>query len=406
MSGPTSRRGYIDRDEVLEQVDLEELADALVGSRKMIGSSPKWPSPVQGHEQTGRTPPMSIFTDRSGCQRWTCFATGHRGTAFDLVMETRGCDFKEAVAYLAGMAGVEAGPVPDHGRRPAKARKVVPAMTEQQVREGLAAVRDWHAQCEQWLETHSGRLGRQWLDARGYGADDIAAARVGFDPGPHRVPRPRGLPRLRPALVLPVMTAQGEVVFAQSRALNPASLGKYFNPVARLEGKAEVAVPNPGIGWLQPAEPPGRDDPVVLCEGITDAIAARPAGFECGCVIGTGNAVRDEVVGAVIAHAEGRPVVLCFDGDDAGVKVAAKVVGQLRAAGCAAGAVAFEGMDLTDALCELGGIRFCEMLQQKVLEQGEAALAAPMPEPAASQPQESETAETGHGIEMAMLEPF
>lgn len=397
------RSGFIDRDEVLARVDLEELADRLVGPRKMIGSSAKWPSPVQGHEQTGKTPPMSIFVDRNGVQRWTCFATGHRGTAFDLVMETRGCDFKEAVAYLAGTVGVDAGPVPDHGRRTAKARKAPQPLSEPQIREGLDALRQWHTECEQWLVTHSGRLGRQWLDARGYGADDIAAARVGYDPGPRRVPRPRGLPRVRPALVLPVMTAEGEVVFAQSRALNPASTGKYFNPVAGLEGKAEVAVPNPGIGWLQPGDAPAEGHPLVLCEGITDAIAARPAGFECGCIIGTGNAVRDEVVAAVTAHAGGRAVVLCFDGDDAGVKVAAKVVGQLRAAGCAAGAVAFEGMDLTDALCELGGLKFSDLLQQKVLEQAEAALQAPLPEPETEPAADAEKAPRDN---LVLLEPF
>ena len=367
-------RGLIDRDEVLARIDLGELADRLVGPRKMVGSSSKWPSPVQGHEQTGRTPPMSIFTDRRGFERWTCFATGHRGTAFDLVMETRGCDFKEAVSYLAGMVGVEPGPVPEPLRRSARTRKAPLELTEAQTVAGLEALRRWHGECEGWLDSHSGRLGREWLAARGYGSDDIASARVGFDPGPQRVPRPEGLPRVRPALVLPVMDCDGEVIFAQSRTLNPRSAGKYFNPVSRLEGRAEVAVANPGIGWLQPAVQPLQEWPIVLCEGITDAIAARPAGFECACIIGTGNAVRESVLAAVAARAGTRPVVVCFDGDAAGLVVAAQVASTLRASGAAAAAMAFEGMDLSEAAADLGGERFREVLRREVLEHAQVAM--------------------------------
>ena len=171
--------GRIDRDAVLAAVDLEELADRLVGLCKQTGSAKKWPSPVRGHEQTGRTPPMGIFVGRSGVQRWTCFATGRSGTAIDLVMEVNGWDFKEALYWLADGAGMEI----DRPAAPARPQRAPRApLSDVQRLEGLTAMCEWHDLCVEWLRKPAGAMGRRWLDERCYGWEDLDALAGGIRP--------------------------------------------------------------------------------------------------------------------------------------------------------------------------------------------------------------------------------
>lgn len=60
-----------DRDAILARVDLEALADELLGPR-LRPAIRMWPCPNPDHHQTGRTPPLSVFTGHNGYQRWHC----------------------------------------------------------------------------------------------------------------------------------------------------------------------------------------------------------------------------------------------------------------------------------------------------------------------------------------------
>ena len=105
-----------DIDQILKRVDLPELADELVGGRKGHGTSAKWPSPVPGHPQTGNSPPMGIYNDRHGVQRWKDFATGEGGTAIDLYMTVRGVDTKTAIEDLAHRTSTQPTHTPQEHR--------------------------------------------------------------------------------------------------------------------------------------------------------------------------------------------------------------------------------------------------------------------------------------------------
>jgi hypothetical protein len=94
-----------DLTELLAAVDLEALADQLLGGHRGHGRGARWPSPVPDHPQTGKTPPMSIFTDRTGIQRWSCWATGTSGTAIDLVATALRLDVRAAIDWLAQRHG-------------------------------------------------------------------------------------------------------------------------------------------------------------------------------------------------------------------------------------------------------------------------------------------------------------
>ena len=86
-----------DRDALLAAVDLRALADDLLGHRSGTGRSPMWPCPNDQHAQSGRTPPVSIFTSRRGEQRWRCHGCGDGGTAIDLVLAARGGTPRDAM---------------------------------------------------------------------------------------------------------------------------------------------------------------------------------------------------------------------------------------------------------------------------------------------------------------------
>src|SRR3954467_12880433 len=117
-----------DRDALLAAVDLRELADDLLGPAGTNGRARMWPCPNRDHQQTGRTPPVSIFTSRRGEQRWRCHGCGDGGTAIDLVLAARGGTAREAMTYLADRAGQrERSDEWRPTRRPPSARTLPPS---------------------------------------------------------------------------------------------------------------------------------------------------------------------------------------------------------------------------------------------------------------------------------------
>src|SRR5260370_1429281 len=107
----------LDRDRILEAVDLPALADELLGPRRGRERSAMWPCPSPQHAQSGRTPPVSIFCTGRGEQRWHCHGCGIGGSAIDLVMATRGVQVRDALEELAARAGVAGWQPSDAWRR-------------------------------------------------------------------------------------------------------------------------------------------------------------------------------------------------------------------------------------------------------------------------------------------------
>ncbi len=312
-----------DRNEVLARTDLGELADQLIGPHKGHGAGATWPCPEPGHgEQSGKTPPVSTFRTTYGDERWRCHSCGAGGTAIDLVMTTQGVRFPEAIELLARRAGVgavdQAAPAlrTAHIQRP---EPVVPAEPSPEVERFVAG-----AEAHLWSD--DGQAAQRWLGERGLGEEVLRANRVGADPGPADLDRPRGLPRGGPAVVLPVLGAEGQAIYLQSRYLEPNG-HKYDNPSAALAGPlprvAEVRLP-------RPAEDPGL---VVVSEGIPDALVAAQAGHRAAAVLGAG--VPDErAAAALVERFPTEHLVVAFDADgpgQAGAERLGELLGELGA---------------------------------------------------------------------------
>jgi len=291
-----------DRDALLAAVELRELADDLLGPAGANGRAQMWRCPNAQHAQTGRTPPVSIFTSRRGDQRWRCHGCGDGGTAIDLVLACRGGTARDAMTYLAERAGhreqsADWRPSP----RPNRARSIPPAGCRDP--EGLDRYVD---ECAERLWRPEGRGLRRWLtNVRGLPRDVLVENRIGADLGPRAQQRPDGMPRSM-GIVLPVIH-DGHAVYAQLRVPHPqADRPRYLNPTSDL-------ATNPRLSRARPVE--ARHPEVVVTEGAIDALSAAAAGYRAVAVLSA--AYGDEAVAVTLAKLP-HPLVIAFDADDAG----------------------------------------------------------------------------------------
>jgi len=313
-----------DRHALLGATDLRLLADELLGYHVGRGRSMKWPSPVPGHPQTGKSPPMSIFRSRDGIERWKCFATGETGTAIDLVMTVNGCDCRDAIELLAERASLPPEHQPVAWALPTRA-PAAPVDAERPTRV-RARTEAYVAACARLLWAPDAQPALDWLiENRGLAPEILRANRVGYDPGPDALARPPGLPRLGPGVVFPALRDDGRAIYFQTRYLDLATTGrKYDNPAAWV-------APNPKITSIRlpDGQPPVRPQ-LVVTEGLPDALAVASAGVRAAAVLGTGNASREV---ATTLAAEPSALVIAFDADDAGRRAAKQLLEALATAG-------------------------------------------------------------------------
>jgi hypothetical protein len=334
-----------DRDAIVAAVDLAALADELLGPRSGTARTPTWRCPSPAHRQTGRTPPVTVFTTRRGEQRWTCHACGNAGTAIDLVIQVGGTNVADALADLAHRTGIAAAPVPQHSRPAPRPPTVAASRVALPLRpQPVPALDHYVRDCAAVLWRPDGRAMHRWLHTvRGLPDDVLRANRIGADLGPARQSRPHGIPRVRGAVVLPVSVADG-AAYLQLRLLHqrPGS-PRYLNPSSGL-------ATNPHLGLYRPAQAPGHGE-LIVTEGIIDALSAAAAGYRSAAILGAG--YPDPATAAAIAQLPW-PLVVAFDPDPAGIAGAERLRRFLEARHRRATLLRLERGDLNDHLIRHG----------------------------------------------------
>lgn len=324
-----------DRDAVLAAVDLPTLADELLGDRRGHHRSATWRCPNPDHEQTGRTPPVTVFATRWGESRWHCHGCGNGGTAIDLVVQVHGVDPRTALHQLASRTGVPVA-TPSGSLQPARRRLHALAYDPRPV----PALERYVNECAEALWELRGEPIRRWLtEARHLPEDVLRRNRIGADLGPRHQPRPGGVPRVRRAAVLPVLAGE-QACYVQLRTLNAGpDFPRY------LACRDELAS-NPRLALVRPARSFGHSfetTDLLITEGIIDALSAAAAGYRAAAYLGAG--LPDAATAAVLARSH-RRLVIAFDPDPPGRAAAYRLGQLLRARGRDAAVMDLKSGDL------------------------------------------------------------
>ncbi len=289
----------------------------------------------RGHEHVGlcpfhheKTPSFTVNDDKGF---FHCFGCGAHGDVMAFVMQSKGLSFPDTVEQLAAECGL---PVPqsspesqDRARRAAALHEVTEA----------ACV--WF---ERQLHSGGGAAARAYLKRRGIADATIERFRLGFAPdGRGRLGqalRAQGISDdalieaglVKPSdppgeslrdtffnrIIFPITDTRSRVIAFGGRALGDGT-PKYLNsPETPLFQKGRV------LYGLAPArEAARRNARLVVVEGYTDVLACAQAGFE-DTVAPLGTALTEAQL-TLLWRLVDEPV-LCFDGDAAGERAAAR----------------------------------------------------------------------------------
>jgi len=275
----------------------------------------------------GEKTPSFHCEDRKG--RYHCFGCGVSGDHFRFLTELDGLSFPEAVERVADMAGV---PMPARDVQEERREKELASLTdvmematrffEQQLQEGAGAKARAYLR-ERGLSTATQqefRLGyapdsrnalKEHLAAKGVEKGQIeACGLVVFGPDV-----PVSYDRFRDRIMFPIPDMRGRIIAFGGRALSSDAPAKYLNsPETELFHKGNVLF---NMGRARKSL--GKGGTLVAVEGYMDVIALAQAGFP-NAVAPLGTALTENQLDLLWRMA-GEPV-LCFDGDEAGLRAA------------------------------------------------------------------------------------
>ncbi len=330
-----------DRTLILAATDLAALADEQLGPRAGSAGHPMWPCPNPHHEQTGRTPPVSVFTSRWDEQRWHCHGCGDGGTAIDLVMRTRGIGVGEAIRELATRAGIGRLKGSSALRQSQRSGGAIPPVERRAEisPDQQAGVQRYVDACANELWSPSGRQVRQWLmEVRQLPESVLRTNHIGADVGRPDTYWPDGLVHVGAAAILPVHQDGGATYF-QARVLQPSpDRARYLNP------RTTVA-PNPKLSHIEPSELLHPE--VIVTEGTIDALSAACAGYRSVAILSAG--YPDRSVAHQLAQLEGR-LVIAMDNDSAGESGARVLAQHLRTVQRPASVLSLAAGDLNESM--------------------------------------------------------
>lgn len=288
----------------------------------------------KGREFTGLCPfhheKTPSFTVNEEKEFYHCFGCGAHGDIIRFLMEAQKYSFVEAVKELANRAGLS---LPQDSLQ----RQEIP-------QEDLTALR--HALQEATLWFHKnlflGKYGEalRYGERRGLKSETLKKFMLGYAPegnstletylkekgfsedvllkagllaqgDPSRPP----YERFRKRIMFPIQDAQGRVIAFGGRLLGSGE-PKYLNsPETPLFSKGKLL-----YGYFQAKEKTNQES-LIIVEGYMDVISLHQAGFR-GAVAPLGTALTEDQI--LLAWRLSPEPILCFDGDVAGLKAAAR----------------------------------------------------------------------------------
>jgi DNA primase len=275
----------------------------------------------------GEKTPSFHAEDKKG--RYHCFGCGVSGDHFRFLTELGGLSFPEAVERVAEMAGV---PMP--ARDPESEKRDKDRASLHDVMELATKF------FQDRLQAADGAKARAYLRDRGLSSVTQQTFRLGYAPDSrnalkeflagkriekaqieacglvvHGPDIPVSYDRFRDRIMFPIEDARGKVIAFGGRALNPGAPAKYLNSNdTELFHKGDVL-----YNAARARKAQLKDGTVIAVEGYMDVIALAQAGFG-NAVAPLGTALTENQL-ELLWRMAGEPV-LCFDGDQAGLRAA------------------------------------------------------------------------------------
>ncbi|CAN7695669.1 DNA primase [Mesorhizobium amorphae] len=275
----------------------------------------------------GEKSPSFHCEDKKG--RYHCFGCSVSGDHFKFLTELDGMSFPEAVEKIADMAGV---PMPVRDEQEERREKERASLTD--VMEMATTF------FQERLQGPEGAKARAYLRERGLTSATQQSFRLGYAPDSRNALKEhlaaRGVPKadieacglvrhgddipvsydwFRDRIMFPIPDSRGKIIAFGGRALAPDALAKYMNsPDTELFHKGNVL-----YNFARARKALAKGGTVIAVEGYMDVIALAQAGFE-NVVAPLGTALTENQL-ELLWRMAGEPI-LCFDGDQAGLKAA------------------------------------------------------------------------------------
>jgi len=307
----------------LEELRARTPLAPLIGRRtKLARSGRQWKGCCPFHGE--KTPSFYVYDDH-----FHCFGCGAHGDAISFVMQSQGAGFMEAVEQLAAEAGLE---VPKPSPEAAEAERRQLDLADVLVRAAAAfqrrlllpeGARARAYLCERGLtDAIIKRFGLGWSPGRGALLAELAREGIAQDRliegGLVQEGGEAGAARelFFDRVMFPIRDRRGRVISFGGRTLGDAQ-PKYLNgPETALFSKRRSLY---ALDFAREAVRAGA--PLLVVEGYMDVIALHQAGLT-GAVAPLGTALTVEQLEA-LWQLSPEPV-LCFDGDAAGARAAAR----------------------------------------------------------------------------------
>lgn len=288
-----------------------------------------------------KTPSFTVNDDK---QFYHCFGCGAHGDVIGFLMQHDNLSFIEAIEALAAEAGLQVPQQTPQEIEKSKKAKSLYTLLEEATR--------W---MEQQLRDPSNKEAYRYITERGNSEEELNRFRVGYAPADRQALRKAmrakhysdkdmieaGLLRagknggepyafFRERIMFPVPDRRGRVVAFGGRILpdhlRPPETGDY-TPAKYMNSSDTPLFQKGSMLYGEPRARQAAIDgqAVIVVEGYVDVMAAAKAGYQ-GAVAPLGTALTEEQIMVLwrMIPLQNKTPILCFDGDEAGRRAAAR----------------------------------------------------------------------------------
>lgn len=314
---------------------------------------------------TEKTPSFVVNPDE---QYYHCFGCGKSGSVITFLMEHENMSYVEAVETLANWAGMEVpeSESPEEAKRREQREKLLSA-TRLAAKYYYSCLKQKGKIAEEYLKKRrlseetavafgigysADRFGlKEFMTGRGYSVETLEQAGITDKTGGDR---------MESRLVIPIISAKGDVLGFGGRTLSPDVKPKYLNTKGTpLFDKRKTLF---GMNLYKKAQKAEKFDSLVLTEGYMDVISLHQAGIG-NAIASMGTSLTEEQCREIKKAAN--LVYVCFDGDAAGEMATWRSLDMLQNAGLEVKVMSMpEGMDPDDVCKSYGADGFRKLISE------------------------------------------